>query len=114
MSSSSDPEFTPILIGMPRALAAPRTSWILSRLPMFPGLRRTFATPASMAFRANTWLKWMSATTGIDDRRTISFIASAASLSFTVTRTISHPASAAADIWATVASTSPVLHLVIV
>jgi hypothetical protein len=35
---------------------------------MLPGLMRTAATPASIAFRAREALKWMSAMTGIGDR----------------------------------------------
>ena len=42
------------------------------------------------------------------------WIASAASLSFTVTLMMSHPASAACRIWATVAATSEVFVFVIV
>ena len=38
---------------------------------MLPGLMRTAATPASIAFSASDALKWMSAITGIGDRRTI-------------------------------------------
>src|SRR5512140_2388652 len=48
------------------------------------------------------------------DRRTMSRMASAASLSFTVTRTMSQPASAACSICRTVASMSDVFVFVIV
>ena len=64
----SEPEFAPIRIGMPRAFAASTTSATLSGPPMFPGLMRTAATPASMAFSASEALKWMSAITGIGER----------------------------------------------
>ena len=56
----------------------------------------------------------MSATTGMGDWRTISAIASAASLSLTVTRTMSQPASADWTICATVPATSEVLVFVMV
>ena len=36
---------------------------------MLPGFRRTQWAPASIAFSASVWLKWMSAITGIGDSR---------------------------------------------
>ena len=47
---------------------------------MLPGLMRTAATPASIAFSASEALKWMSAITGIGERRTILGSASASSV----------------------------------
>ena len=38
---------------------------------MLPGLMRTQCAPASIAFSASVWLKWMSAITGIGDSTTI-------------------------------------------
>ena len=48
---------------------------------MFPGLSRMQSAPASIAFRARVWLKWMSAITGIGESLTIVFSASASLLS---------------------------------
>ncbi len=53
----SEPEFAPTRIGIPFAFAAVTTSATLSGPPMLPGLIRTFATPASMAFSASDALK---------------------------------------------------------
>ena len=75
---------------------------------MLPGLIRTAATPASIAFSASVALKWMSAITGIGERRTIRFSASASSGFGTAQRTTSQPAEASAAICAVVASTSRV------
>ena len=80
---------------------------------MLPGLMRTAATPASIAFSASEALKWMSAITGIGERRTIFGSASASSVFGTATRTISQPAEASAAICAVVASTSCVFVSVI-
>src|SRR5438477_8649976 len=91
---------------MPAAFAARTTSATLSGPPMFPGLMRTAATPASIARRARLALKWMSAITGIGDRRTIFLSASASSIFGTAQRTTSQPADASAAIWAVVAGTS--------
>ena len=38
---------------------------------MLPGLMRMQCAPASIAFSASVWLKWMSAITGIGDSTTI-------------------------------------------
>src|SRR5205085_12220643 len=73
---------------------------------MLPGLIRTAATPASIARSARLALKWISAITGIGEKRTILGRASASSPFGTATRTISQPALANAAIWAVVASTS--------
>ena len=81
---------------------------------MLPGLIRTQCAPASSAFSASVWLKWMSAITGIGDSRTI---VSSASTSFsrgTATRTMSAPASATVRICSIVAARSAVSVLVIV
>jgi hypothetical protein len=51
-------------IGIPAFFAAATTSSVLSGPPMFPGLIRTAATPASIAFKASEALKWMSAMIG--------------------------------------------------
>ena len=80
---------------------------------MLPGLMRTAATPASIAFSASEALKWMSAMTGIGDRRTIFGSAAASSFFGTATRAISQPADASAAICAVVASTSCVFVSVI-
>ena len=91
--------------GVPAFLAAATTSATLSGPPMLPGLMRTAATPASIALSASEELKWMSATTGSGERRTISGSASASGRPGTAQRTISQPAAASASIWAIVAST---------
>ena len=70
----------------------------LSGPPMLPGLIRTAATPASIAFNARDALKWMSAMTGIGEKRTIRESASASSVFGTATRTTSQPAEASAAI----------------
>ena len=80
---------------------------------MLPGLMRTAATPASIAFSARLALKWMSAITGIGEKRTIFGSASASSIFGTATRTISQPALASAAICAVVAATSCVFVSVI-
>ena len=100
-------------IGVPFAFAALTTSAVLSGPPMLPGLMRTAATPASIALSASDALKWMSAMTGIGDRRTIFGSAAASSFFGTATRAISQPADARAAIWAVVASTSWVFVSVI-
>ncbi len=58
-------------IAIPASFAAVTTCSTLSGPPMFPGLIRTAATPASIAFSASDALKWMSAITGIGESRTI-------------------------------------------
>ena len=103
----------PIRIGMPAFFAAFTTSSTLSGPPMLPGLIRTAATPPSIAFSASEALKWMSAITGIGERRTIRGSASASSVFGTATRTTSQPAEASAAICAVVASTSCVFVSVI-
>src|SRR5919109_3383696 len=75
---------------------------------MLPGLIRTAATPASIARSARLALKWMSAMTGIGERRTILFSASASSIFGTAQRTPPQPADASAAICAVVAVTSRV------
>ena len=80
---------------------------------MLPGLIRTAATPCSIALSARLALKWMSAMTGIGEKRTIVASASASSVFGTATRTSSQPADASAAICAVVASTSCVLVSVI-
>ena len=67
----SEPELTPMRIGVPAALAAAATSATLSGPPMLPGFRRMQCAPASIDFSASVWLKWMSAITGIGDSATI-------------------------------------------
>ena len=100
-------------IGMPAFFAALTTSATLSAPPMLPGLMRTAATPASIAFSARLALKWMSAITGSGEKRTMRGSASASSSFGTATRTISQPADASAAICAVVASTSCVFVRVI-
>jgi hypothetical protein len=80
---------------------------------MLPGLIRTAATPAAIAFSASDALKWMSAMTGIGDSRTMRGSAAASSFFGTATRTISQPADARAAICAVVAVTSCVFVSVI-
>ncbi len=70
---------------------------------MLPGFRRMQCAPASSAFSASVWLKWMSAITGIGDSRTIVFSASASWSRGTAQRTRSAPASATRLICASVA-----------
>src|SRR3954453_22198284 len=98
---------------MPARFAALTTSSTLSAPPMLPGLMRTACTPCSIAFSARLALKWMSAITGIGEKRTMRPSASASSVFGTATRTTSHPADASAAIWAVVASTSCVFVSVI-
>ncbi len=100
-------------IGTPAFLAARTTCSTLSGPPMFPGLIRTAAMPASIAFSASDALKWMSAITGIGESRTMSGSAAASSFFGTATRTTSQPAEASAAICAVVACTSWVFVSVI-
>ena len=58
---------------------------------MLPGFSRTQCAPASIAFSASVWLKWMSAITGIGDSRTIVLSASMSLSRGTATRTMSAP-----------------------
>jgi hypothetical protein len=81
-------------IGVPAARARSATSATFSGPPMLPGLMRTQCAPASMAFSASVWLKWMSAMIGIGDSRTIVFSASTSFSRGTAQRTMSAPASA--------------------
>src|SRR6266511_640030 len=111
--SGSEPALAPIRIGMPLAFAAWTTSATLSGPPMLPGLMRTAATSAPIAFSASDALKWMSAITGIGDSRTSLGSAAASSFFGTATRAISQPAEASAAICAVVASTSCVFVSVI-
>src|SRR4051794_25999375 len=81
---------------------------------MLPGLIRMQWAPASIAFRASVWLKWMSAITGIGDSGTIRVRSASTSRSRgTAQRITSPPASATARIWRSVASTSAVSVFVI-
>ncbi len=100
----SEPELTPIRIGTPAAVAFFATSATLSGPPMFPGLSRTQCAPASIAFSASVWLKWMSAITGIGDSTTSRLSASTSFSRGTATRTRSAPASAIARTCLRVAS----------
>ena len=83
----SEPELTPMRIGTPAALAFSATSAALSGPPMLPGLRRMQCAPASIAFSASVWLKWMSAITGIGDSTTRRLSASTSFSRGTATRT---------------------------
>src|SRR4051794_9001524 len=98
---------------MPAFFAARTTCSTLSGPPMLPGLMRTAWTPCSIALRASEALKWMSAITGIGEKRTMRDSASASSVFGTATRTTSQPADASAAICAVVASTSCVFVSVI-
>ena len=110
----SEPELTPTRSGVPVCLASAITSATFSGPPMLPGFSRTQWAPASIAFSASVWLKWMSAITGIGDSATIVFSASASGSRGTATRTMSAPASATVRIWRMVASRLAVSVLVIV
>ena len=68
-----------------------------------PGSAGCSARPASIAFSASVWLKWMSAMIGIGDSTTIVFSASMSLSRGTATRTMSAPASATLRIWSIVA-----------
>ena len=70
--------------------------------------------PASIAFSASVWLKWMSAMTGIGDSTTIVLSASMSFSRGTATRTMSAPASATRRIWSIVACRLAVSVFVIV
>jgi hypothetical protein len=111
---SSDPAFTPILMGIPasdaaRAISATRSSKAL----MLPGFTRTAAHPASIALNTYLGWKWMSAMTGMRDLRAISGSASASSEDGTATRTIWQPAVVSSAICRNVALTSAVRVVVI-
>ncbi len=90
----SEPELTPMRSGVPAARARSATSATFSGPPMLPGFRRMQCAPASIAFSASVWLKWMSAMIGIGDSTTIVFSASMSFSRGTATRTMSAPASA--------------------
>ena len=81
---------------------------------MLPGLRRMQCAPASIAFSASVWLKWMSAMIGIGDSTTIVLSASMSLSRGTATRTMSAPASATVRICSIVAARFAVSVLVIV
>src|SRR5262245_12391678 len=98
---------------MPAFCAAVTTSTTLSGPPMLPGLIRTAATPASIAFSARLALKWMSAMIGTGEKRISLGNASASSSFGTATRTISQPAATSEAICAVVAGTSCVFVSVI-
>ena len=110
----SEPELTPTRSGVPRRLASAITSATFSGPPMLPGFSRTQWAPASIAFSASVWLKWMSAMMGIGDCTTIVFSASASCSRGTATRTMSAPASATVRICSIVAARLAVSVLVIV
>ena len=101
-------------IGVPAARARSATSATFSGPPMLPGFRRMQCAPASIAFSASVWLKWMSAMIGIGDSTTIVFSASMSLSRGTATRTMSAPASATLRIWSIVAARFAVSVLVIV
>ena len=81
---------------------------------MLPGFRRMQCAPASIAFSASVWLKWMSAMIGIGDCTTIVLSASMSSSRGTATRTMSAPASATLWICSIVAARLAVSVFVIV
>ena len=110
----SEPELTPMRIGVPAARARSATSATFSGPPMLPGLRRMQCAPASIAFSASVWLKWMSAMIGIGDSTTIVLSASMSLSRGTATRTRSAPASATLRIWSIVALRFAVSVFVIV
>ena len=100
--------------GVPAAFARSATSATFSGPPMLPGFSRTQWAPASIAFSASVWLKWMSAITGIGDSTTIVLSASMSFSRGTAQRTTSAPASATRRIWSIVACRLAVSVLVIV
>ena len=110
----NEPEFTPTRSGVPCCLASAITSATFSGPPMLPGFSRTQCAPASIAFSASVWLKWMSAMIGIGERSTIVFSASTSCSRGTATRTMSAPASATVRIWSIVAARLAVSVFVIV
>src|SRR5215212_6717628 len=112
-SFSSEPAFTPILIGTPRSLASLAMSRTLSWYLMLPGLIRRPWMPASRAAMAYFHWKWMSATTGTVDFAAIAASASASSQCGTATRTMSTPAATNEAICCSVALMSAVLVVVI-
>ncbi len=87
----SEPLLTPTRSGVPVCFASAITSATFSGPPMLPGFSRTQCAPASIAFSASVWLKWMSAITGIGDSSTICFSASTSCSRGTATRTMSAP-----------------------
>jgi hypothetical protein len=92
MLGSSDPAFTPMRRLTPAALAAAAMAptWS-SNLRMLPGLTRTAAHPASMAWNTYLGWKWMSAITGIWLLAAMMCSTSASSWLGTATRTMSQP-----------------------
>ena len=112
-SFSSDPAFTPILIGTPRSFASRAINRTLSWYLMFPGLIRRPWIPASRAAIAYFHWKWMSATTGTVDFAAIATRASASSQWGTATRTMSTPAATSRAICWSVALMSAVFVVVI-
>ena len=101
-------------IGVPAARARSATSATFSGPPMLPGFRRMQCAPASIAFSASVWLKWMSAMIGIGDSTTIVLSASMSLSRGTATRTMSAPASATVRICSIVAARLAVSVFVIV
>ena len=65
-SFGKEPELTPILKATPLEIAFFTTAITFSLLPILPGLILIFATFPSIQIRARWWLKWISATRGID------------------------------------------------
>ncbi len=110
----SEPELTPMRIGVPAARALSATSATFSGPPMLPGFRRMQCAPASIDFSASVWLKWMSAMIGIGDSSTIVLSASTSFSRGTATRTMSAPASATVRICSIVAARFAVSVFVIV
>src|SRR6266536_667949 len=111
-SFSSEPAFTPIRIGTPRAFASRAIRRTLSWYLMLPGLIRSPWIPASNAAIAYFHWKWMSATTGTVDLAAMALSASASSQCGTATRTMSTPAATSDAICCRVALTSAVLVVV--
>src|SRR6185437_16266893 len=96
-------------IGVPWSLAACAISFTWSsNFLMLPGLTRTPAQPASIAWKTYFGWKWMSAITGIWLCLAISGNASASSCDGQATRTMSQPAAVSSAICCRVALTSAV------
>ncbi len=111
-SFSSEPAFTPMRIGTPRALASRAIRRTLSWYLMLPGLIRRPWMPASSAAMAYFHWKWMSATTGTVDFAAMAVSASASSQCGTATRTMSTPVATSDAICCSVALMSDVFVVV--
>ena len=101
---SSEPALTPMRSETPASVAAfaIAPTWS-SNLRMLPGLTRTAAHPASIAWKTYFGWKWMSAITGIWLFFAMMCSTSASSCDGTATRTISQPDAVSSAICCSVA-----------